>query len=80
MSRILFFAQARDAAGCGEIEWRNHGGESAGILWDWLVRTFPDLGSVQAGARLARNGHYLSDGETFGAEDEIAVIPPVSGG
>ncbi len=80
MARILFFSQARDAAGCTEVEWTNQGGETAEALWLWLASSFPRMASIKAVARLARNGHYLSDGESFGTDDEIAVIPPVSGG
>jgi len=80
MARVLFFAQARDAAGCTEAEWPNQGGETAGALWDWLANSFPRMASLRAVARLARNGHYLADGENFGTDDDVAVIPPVSGG
>lgn len=78
--RILFFAQTRDAAGCAEIRWENAGPMDGAAIWDRLVVEFPALAGHRHCTRLARNGTYAGDTELFQPGDEIALIPPVSGG
>ena len=79
--RVLYFATARGASGVAE-EWMemSEGTLSAEDLWTELLRRHPKLGPLRAAVRLARNREYLGEGELFAAGDEIAVIPPVSGG
>jgi molybdopterin converting factor small subunit len=45
-----------------------------------LVKALPGLSSLQKSVRLARGETYLQQGEPLQPDDEIAVIPPVSGG
>jgi len=45
-----------------------------------LVERWPALAAHRANTRLARNGAYAGESEIFGADDEVALIPPVSGG
>ena len=78
--RLLFFAQARELAGCGELLLPLDDRLDAARLWDLLLQQFPGLGAIQAGTRLARNGVYMAELETVGPGDEVALIPPVSGG
>jgi len=49
-------------------------------FWTMLGKAYPALVSMQKTARLARGEIYLQDGELLYPGDEIAVIPPVSGG
>jgi molybdopterin converting factor small subunit len=78
--KVVFFAQSRQAAGCGEchLEW-DHSVTSA-EFWARLVQLYPGLASIQKTARLARHENYLAEGDKLNPRDEIAVIPPVSGG
>jgi sulfur-carrier protein len=79
--RVLFFASAREAAGCAEATVEcEAGGISEAVFWERLVGDFPALVPLRGSVRLARNFEYLAPGERFSAEDEAAVIPPVSGG
>jgi len=78
--RILFFAQLKDATGCSEIEWPDVGTMDCNQLWERLLKEFPDLTAHQSCVRLACNGAYATTGESFQGEDEVALIPPVSGG
>jgi molybdopterin converting factor subunit 1 len=78
--RILFFAQVKDATGRPEIEWPDAGPLSTAQLWERLLREFPALARHRGFVRLARNGAYVADGEAFQPGDEVALIPPVSGG
>lgn len=77
--RVLFFAQLRGVAGVAHAEI-DGGGFDAEKLWDQLVERWPGLEVHRADTRLARNGAYAGAGEIFAADDEVALIPPVSGG
>jgi sulfur-carrier protein len=79
--RVLFFATARQAAGCGETTIGcETGGISEAVFWERLLVDFPALGPLRDSIRLARNFEYLGAGEHFSPGDEAALIPPVSGG
>ena len=78
--KVLFFAQSRQLAGCDSYLLQIDQALTATEFWTLLVEVFPLLGSLQKTARLARNETYLEDGERLHPHDEIAIIPPVSGG
>ena len=77
--RVLFFAQVREATGVAEGEL-DADGVSAAALWTSLIKRWPVLAAHQANTRLARNGSYAAPDEVFRAGDEVALLPPVSGG
>jgi len=78
--KVLFFAQSRGAAGRGDyiLEVKKPVTESE--FWALVTAVFPALEPHQKTARLARGESYLQKGELLGPNDEVAVIPPVSGG
>jgi molybdopterin converting factor small subunit len=78
--RILFFSQVRDAAGRAEVEWTGCEPMTIEIFWGRLLRQFPALDRHRAAVRIARNGAFIRSDETLEPGDEIALIPPVSGG
>jgi molybdopterin converting factor subunit 1 len=78
--RILYFAQARLATTLSEENLKTSSNISAEKLWKELIKRHPKLAALQSSCRLARNGHFLSQGETLEPGDEVAVLPPVSGG
>jgi molybdopterin converting factor small subunit len=78
--KILFFAQAREAAGCDHCHVKLPMPLVPSGLWGVLIQSCPALAPFQKTARLARNGAYLLPDEMIQPDDEIAVIPPVSGG
>lgn len=77
--RILFFAQLREVVGVDQISLAADD-LSAAALWDLLIARWPALAVHREQTRLARNGVYAVAGEVFGSADEVALIPPVSGG
>ncbi len=77
--RVLFFAQLKDATGCDSIELAPQP-PNAEQLWKILIEKFPALVNYQKNVRLARNWEYADAKTVFADEDEIALIPPVSGG
>ncbi len=77
--RVLFFAQTRSVTGVGEVAIEADGVDED-ALWTLLLARWPGLAAMRVQTRLARNGVYAVPGEIFRADDEVALIPPVSGG
>ncbi len=78
--RVLFFAQLKDASGCDSVELALPSPLNAGQLWTLLLEKFPRLSAHRAQVRLSRNWEYAAADVLFSNDDEVALIPPVSGG
>jgi molybdopterin converting factor subunit 1 len=78
--RILFFAQLKDATGCDSAELKIPSPLSAEQFWAELLKQFPKLAAHRTSVRLARNQEYVRADARFLDGDEVALIPPVSGG
>ena len=78
--RILFFAQLKDATGCDSVEIAPATPLGAEQLWAEILRKFPKLAGYRPSVRLAKNCEYAVPDTVFADEDEVAMIPPVSGG
>ena len=78
--KVIFFAQSRQIAGCADFTLTAQDPLTAPEFWARLIGIFPGLATLEKGARLARNETYLQAGDLLQPGDEIAVIPPVSGG
>lgn len=78
--RILFFSQLKDATGCDSTELKVASPLSAEQFWEELLKQFPKLAAHRKSVRLARNRVYSAANERFLDGDEVALIPPVSGG
>ena len=78
--RVLFFAQLKDATGCDSIELALPSPLYGEQLWDLLLKKFPALVNHRKNVRLARNWEYAGIETQFTNADEVALIPPVSGG
>jgi len=77
--RILFFAHLKDMTGQAEVEMTT-GELDAASLWQKLIATYPGLGRFRGSVRLAKNSEYVGPDARFTDADEVALIPPVSGG
>lgn len=77
--RILFFAHLRDITRCAEMTLQC-GATDADGLWRKLVAEHPGLERYRNSVRLAKNSEYVNSVELFADTDEVALIPPVSGG
>ena len=78
--RVLFFAQLQDVTGCQAVDLAPPAPLNRAQLWAALLEQFPGLRAHQASVRLARNWEYAGTETRFAATDEVALIPPVSGG
>lgn len=78
MAVLRLFAAAREAAGTGrEVVAGTTVGE---VLAAARAQFGAEFAAVLAGSRVWRNGEPASDDTPVGDEDEVAVLPPVSGG
>lgn len=77
---VLYFAQARRIAGVASENLPVTTPLSADQLWHEILQRHPDLALLHPVIRLARNGAFAAADTLFHPGDEIALIPPVSGG
>ena len=71
---------AKEALGTRSIELQNTEGLSnVKELKERLKKEFPQFNDLPP-MGIAVNTNYAQDGDTVSADDEIVVIPPVSGG
>jgi molybdopterin synthase catalytic subunit len=73
---VKLFAGLRERASFGERTVELPEGARAGDVWAVL----PQLGAVPDGVMYARNKAYVDPEEQLADGDELALIPPVSGG
>jgi molybdopterin synthase catalytic subunit/molybdopterin converting factor small subunit len=73
--RVRLFAALRERAGTGSVEIEIPEGAVVGDVWPVL-----GLGAEPAGLLYAVNRGYADRSATLAPGDEVAVIPPVSGG
>jgi MoaE-MoaD fusion protein len=73
--RVRLFAGLRERAGAGELHVELPDGAVVGDVWPSL-----SLNGEPPGLLFARNRAYAERGEPLEEGDEVAVIPPVSGG
>jgi molybdopterin converting factor subunit 1 len=78
--RVLFFAQLKDVTGCDAVEIAPPAPLDRDGLWAALLEKFPGLAAHRRGVRLARNCEYAAPEAMFARGDEVALLPPVSGG
>jgi len=77
---VLYFAHARRAAGVDSETFPLSAPITSDALWELLIARHPDLSALRASSRLARENDFLAADASLHPNDEIAVIPPVSGG
>ena len=78
--RVRLFALQRELAGAREVPLDLPEPATVEAAWDALVSRYPVLAPGRPSVRFARNGAYAEAGDPLGDGDEVAMIPPVSGG
>jgi molybdopterin converting factor subunit 1 len=78
---VLLFGIAKDIVGESEFQINASNGipKSVQELKDYMIKKFPDFGKLSSFA-VAVNSEYAEDDVILNGNDEIAIIPPVSGG
>jgi molybdopterin synthase catalytic subunit len=78
--RVRLFAIQRELAGAREVPIELGDGATVEDAWTAVVARFPVLAPGRTSVRFARNGDYAEPATALGEGDEVAFIPPVSGG
>ncbi len=77
---VRLFARLREIAGAETLVREVPPGATAGSLWDDLAREFPELVAYGDAVSTAINEEYARRNAAIAEGDEIAFLPPVSGG
>jgi molybdopterin converting factor subunit 1 len=78
--RVKLFAVHRQLLGRREVETEVPPGATLGDVWQRLKSEHPQLAHLSDSVVAARNHDYASLDSRVSEGDEIAFIPPVSGG
>ena len=77
---VRLFARLRDIAGAAELARDLAPGATIRDLWRQLAAEFPELEHYERSISSAINADYARMDHVIGEGDEIAFLPPVSGG
>ena len=77
---VRLFARLRDIVGAAEIVRDVAPGATIASVWTDLTREFPGLADYERSISTAINADYARMDHAIGDGDEIAFLPPVSGG
>jgi molybdopterin converting factor subunit 1 len=77
--RVLLFGAAADRAGTRETQIPVEE-TTVDELWPLLAERHPDLSPMRDTLAFAVNGEYARGDTRVSPGDEVAVLPPVSGG
>lgn len=78
--KVRLFARLRELAGAGELLREVPAGATVGAVWASLVDEWPDLAPYETAISCAVNTDYSRFGAAVADGDEVAFLPPVSGG
>jgi len=78
--RVLFFGQLKEITGVAQEEAELSDGARVEDLFERYGRRFPKLASFRASVAASVNQEYATWREPLSSGDEVAFLPPVSGG
>lgn len=78
--RVRFFAGHRDIVGRAEQDLTLAEGATVGAAWEQLIGAYPRLSGYTGRLLFAVNQQFAEPATPLGDGDELAFIPPVSGG
>jgi molybdopterin converting factor subunit 1 len=77
---VRLFARLREIAGTGDLERELPDGATIGTVWQALVAEWGELAPYARTLSSARNLEYARFDTPVADGDEVAFLPPVSGG
>jgi molybdopterin converting factor subunit 1 len=77
---VLFFASLRERMGCGDAYCSLSDTTTVRDLWSALRAQHACLGEVTGTVRFVVNREFVGEDYRLSPGDEVAFIPPVSGG
>ena len=78
--RVRLFARLREITGKSELSVDVPENSDVSTLWNELVAQYPPLADYRASVSCAVNEEYAKFGARLDDGDEVAFLPPVSGG
>jgi MoaE-MoaD fusion protein len=78
--RVLFFGQLKDIAGVSQEDAELSDGACVEDLYERYARRFPRLAEFRPSVAASVNQEYAEWRAALAAGDEVAFLPPVSGG
>jgi molybdopterin synthase catalytic subunit len=77
---VLFFGALKEVVGRAEEHLQLEPGTDIGRLFEFCASRFPDLARHSATLLFSRNREFVGRAERLQEGDEVAFLPPVSGG
>ena len=77
---VRLFARLRDIAGASELARDVAPGATIGTVWHQLAGEYPELEHYERSISSAVNADYARMDRVLCDGDEVAFLPPVSGG
>ena len=78
--KVRLFARFRDAIGKDVIDVSLLDGTTVKVLRGQLALLHPEMATLLVRSHVAVNDELAADDVVIGPRDEIAILPPVSGG
>ena len=78
--QVLFFGMLKDIVGCSEESLEVASGSTLDSIFDHYAARFPRLKELRSSTVLALNQQFSKGPVAVSDGDEIALLPPVSGG
>lgn len=78
--KVRLFARLRDLVGAAELERDVPAGATVRTVWDTLLQEYPAIAPYAESMSCAVNVDYARMTTAVGDGDEVAFLPPVSGG
>jgi molybdopterin converting factor subunit 1 len=77
---VRLFARLRELVGAGELQREADAGATVASVWAALARDYPAIAPYAASMSCAINAEYARMSARVQDGDEVAFLPPVSGG
>ena len=77
--KVLAFGIAKEILGNRQLSLELPDAASVEDLKDHLVQQFPEFDKLRS-LSIAVNQNYVKDSQSLSPQDEVVIIPPVSGG
>ncbi len=77
---VRLFAGHRDIVGANELQLQVEPATTVGAVWEQLITAHPRLAGYTGRLLYAVNQEFSTPATVLQAGDELAFIPPVSGG
>ena len=78
--KVRLFARLRELVGAGELERDVPADATVRTVWEGLTREYPQIAEYADSMSCAVNIDYARMNTTVSEGDEVAFLPPVSGG